>query len=323
MRPLNIRAILVASDLQESSDTAVRSAALLAERLGAALHLVHAVDIPAVGYKSLGVMMDFQRQIQEARRALREQIERSVPNAAVVASQQIRMEPPPRAINDRATEVGADLIVLGPHRPQAFRGPILGNTADRVLRSAAVPVLLVPDMVSLPLRRVVVPIDLSDPARGALDQALIWTETLADNTADPAAPAQVRVLHVIPKLYQDYDFPFDRAVVVPELQSEIDGAVGRVGGGGGLRIEQETVWGNAPAEEIVRYVEAGGADLLVMGTHGYGAIGRALIGSITSRVARAAPCPILLVPPALWNADETARAVPIEVEVSEPPVPVT
>jgi nucleotide-binding universal stress UspA family protein len=39
--------------------------------------------------------------------------------------------------------------------------------------------------------------------------------------------------------------------------------------------------------------------LLVLGTHGYGAIGRALIGSVTSRVVRAATCPMLLVPPQL------------------------
>jgi nucleotide-binding universal stress UspA family protein len=40
----------------------------------------------------------------------------------------------------------------------------------------------------------------------------------------------------------------------------------------------------------------------VLATHGYGAVRRALIGSVASHVVRAAPCSVLLVPPALWGA---------------------
>lgn len=41
------------------------------------------------------------------------------------------------------------------------------------------------------------------------------------------------------------------------------------------------------------------ADLLVLGTHGYSAIGRARIGSLTSRVVRTAGCAMLFIPPSL------------------------
>jgi sulfate permease, SulP family len=60
---------------------------------------------------------------------------------------------------------------------------------------------------------------------------------------------------------------------------------------------------------IVGYAEVAEPDLLVLGTHGYGAIGRALIGSVSSRVVRAATCPMLLIPAALW-APHTAGAEP-------------
>ncbi|HWK90556.1 MAG TPA: universal stress protein [Longimicrobium sp.] len=43
------------------------------------------------------------------------------------------------------------------------------------------------------------------------------------------------------------------------------------------------------------------ADLLVMATHGYGAVRRALLGGTAQAVARRAPCPVLLVPPRLWK----------------------
>lgn len=322
MRALTIRSILVASDLQPSSDVALRGAATLAKQLSAELHVVHALNIPTSGYPITGESIAFQQQIHDGRRSLREQVLRTVPEGVTVSSQQVRIGSAQQIINERTSEVGAQLLVLGPHRPRAFRGPILGNTADRVLRSAEVPVLILAELLTLPLREVVVPMDLSDPARGALDQGLTWAGTLgAHEPENGHAVAQLRVMHVIPRVYEVYDFPFDRAVIAPQLNREIDEAIERVGTAGRIDTREEIVWGNSPAEEIIRYVENGHVDLLVMGTHGYGALGRALIGSITSMVARAAPCPILLVPPALWTAVEEEREIPVEAELSEPAIP--
>jgi nucleotide-binding universal stress UspA family protein len=304
MRAISIRSILVASDLQESSDAALHSAGQLAKRLSAELHVLHALDIPTSGYPATGVTLDFQRQIHAARRALQLQVGRALPEGVRPTTQLVRVDSPQRAINLRVAEVEAGLLVLGPHRPRAFRGPILGNTADRILRSAEVPVLIAAEPLHIPLRQVVVPIDLSDPARGALDQALLWSQALGtDAPGSNGAGPKLRVMHVIPRVYEAYDFPFDRTVIAPQLNHEIDHAIGRVGGGGEVDVREEIVWGNSPADEIIRFVETDGADLLVMGTHGYGAVGRALIGSITSIVARAAPCPMLLVPPPLWAID--------------------
>jgi universal stress protein E len=322
MHALTIRSILVASDLQPSSDVAVRGAAVLAEQLGAEFHLIHALNIPSSGYPLSGMAVTFQRQVHDARRGLMEQINRVVPADVEVKSQLVKLGSPEQAINERARAVGAQLIVLGPHQPRAFRGPILGNTADRVLRSAEIPVLILAQVLSLPLRKVVVPMDLSDPARGALDQGLLWAGALSARTSTTdGAEAQVRVIHVIPRVYEVYDFPFDRAVIAPQLNREIEEAIERVDAVGETDTREEIMWGNSPADEIIRYIEKEDADLLVMGTHGYGALGRALIGSITSRVARAAPCPMLLVPPALWSGVEALHRIPVEVELSEPAVP--
>jgi nucleotide-binding universal stress UspA family protein len=51
----------------------------------------------------------------------------------------------------------------------------------------------------------------------------------------------------------------------------------------------------APAPEIVDYAKANGVDLIVMGTHGHGAIVHALIGSVAERVVRTATCPVLTI----------------------------
>ena len=50
-----------------------------------------------------------------------------------------------------------------------------------------------------------------------------------------------------------------------------------------------------PFEEIVLAAEEEGADLIVMGTHGWSGLDRLLLGSVADRVIRTAPCPVVTV----------------------------
>jgi nucleotide-binding universal stress UspA family protein len=52
---------------------------------------------------------------------------------------------------------------------------------------------------------------------------------------------------------------------------------------------------NAPATAIVEYAEEEGVDLIVLGTHGRGAVAHLLVGSVAERVVRTASCPVLTV----------------------------
>src|SRR5690606_40827742 len=118
-----------------------------------------------------------------------------------------------RAIRERAEAVAADLIVLGPHRRHAVGDRFLGSTADRVIRTAEAPCLIVRGPLSLPLRRVLVPVDLSGPALGALDVALAWGHALGPLEEDGARDSRVVVLHVVPPAFASDDFPFARPVI--------------------------------------------------------------------------------------------------------------
>lgn len=53
--------------------------------------------------------------------------------------------------------------------------------------------------------------------------------------------------------------------------------------------------GEAPAEAIVKYAQNYMIDLIVMGTHGRRGLSRMVMGSVTERVLRMAPCPVLTV----------------------------
>ena len=50
-----------------------------------------------------------------------------------------------------------------------------------------------------------------------------------------------------------------------------------------------------PAEEVVRYADVCGADLIIMGTHGRTGLAHALMGSVAEQVVRTASCPVLLI----------------------------
>ena len=55
------------------------------------------------------------------------------------------------------------------------------------------------------------------------------------------------------------------------------------------------IWEGDPADSIVEAAQSEGADMIIVGSHGRGTLGRALIGSVSDQVVRHAPCPILVV----------------------------
>jgi len=62
----------------------------------------------------------------------------------------------------------------------------------------------------------------------------------------------------------------------------------------GIEATTEVLFGS-PAPAIVDAAEANGADLIVMGTHGHGALMHVMMGNVAERVVRAALCPVLTV----------------------------
>jgi nucleotide-binding universal stress UspA family protein len=65
----------------------------------------------------------------------------------------------------------------------------------------------------------------------------------------------------------------------------------------GLHVGTTVSFGGDAGEQILKAAKDLGADVIVMATHGHGALAKAVFGSVTERVLRAGICPVLLVRP--------------------------
>jgi nucleotide-binding universal stress UspA family protein len=308
--PVPFRSILAATDLTSASDHVLRSAAIVAEATGAGLHVTHAFDFASEAY--MGETADratFQGRIAAAEAALDAQIARTVPPGVVVVDRRVEVYVAHRAILEHARACDAELVVVGAHTHRGSQLGVLGSTTDRLIRTLQVPVLVVRTELGLPLHRVVVPLDLSEPGRAALEIGVRWAGALGVRGPDVLLPeTEVAVVHVVPQLLAVADPPFERATVPPGLNREVDAAVGAAGGPSNVLVREEVLWNDRPATAIVSFAWRERADLLVLSTHGHHPVKRALVGATAMSVVRRAPCPVLLVPPRLWRRRPLASA---------------
>src|SRR5262245_30839652 len=142
MRLLTLKTVLVATDLDDSSLAAIATGKQLAESAGAKLHVVH---VSGTGEATDAVQSVLQQGGLQ-------------PGDALV---HIIDGEPGRAISALSDKIGADVIVLGPHRKQPRRDRVhpFGSTAMEAVTSAAAPCLVLAEPLQLPLKCVVVGVD--------------------------------------------------------------------------------------------------------------------------------------------------------------------
>lgn len=140
--------------------------------------------------------------------------------------------------------------------------------------------------------RILCPVDLSTPSRRALDIAVGLARWYGSS---------ITVLRVVPPILPtvgvagELDFSVLPAVT-PDLDQVRDAtAAFAAHEAGGPPMNVVVVEGDVPGE-IVDQARRLPADLIVIGTHGHRGFDRLMLGSVTERVLRRAPCPVLTVP---------------------------
>jgi nucleotide-binding universal stress UspA family protein len=115
--------------------------------------------------------------------------------------------------------------------------------------------------------------------------------------------ARLTVLHVVPTfdpaLLRPTGLEGSVQFVQPPSRDDVTSELGRAVEATGVAPPTVALAADSgdPVSAIVDRAISTPADLVVMGTHGRGGFERLLLGSVTEKVLRKAPCPVLTVPP--------------------------
>jgi nucleotide-binding universal stress UspA family protein len=295
-----LHTVLIGTELGEGSDTVVRSGLAVARAAGASIYLVHAVPDGDLGYLPREV-----EDVCEGR--LRDQVRRLGIQESELAGAGVFPGAPHQALLDIAQTVGAGLIVVGATASRPLAAELLGSTADRVLRKALCPVLLVRTEMRMPPRLVLAPVDLSLLSGDAYRCGLGLLAQIAKGER-----IELRVGHAV----SFRELAEQRRQHGGAPASEVESAMAEE-----LRrfvLEnrtdepfhvQTTLLPGEAGFEILRELAERPVDLVMLGTHGRSGPERLMLGSVASTVARKAPCNVLLISPEAALSEGIAAAI--------------
>lgn len=276
-----VGSILIPTDGTDYGKTAIDYGIYMAEKLGATLMGLHVVDIRMIqgpiitdisGSIGIPPCQEFfpviEKGLEQRADAILAAFRERCQEAGIVPESKKVYGIIDEAIIEEGKD--ADWIILA-RRGEHFhlaKGGILGSTAEAVVRKAGKPVMVTPrhfeEIESLALAY-----DGSAPAKNALKLAAFlsekvrWPLTTLIITADQKhAAALIRQIEGFLDPYE-----VDNEVVV--LKGRED-------------------------KEIVRFLQDGSVELLVMGAYGHNRLRELIVGSTTSYVIRNSPRPVLL-----------------------------
>jgi nucleotide-binding universal stress UspA family protein len=194
-----------------------------------------------------------------------------------------------------AKEKDVDLMAIGTHGRAGVDRVIFGSVAERVVSKAGCPVMVIRGRKYVGFKRIIVPIDLSDCSRIALEYAVATAK---------AHSSKLTILHVYERSFVE---PYVKAANSEEEADEIMKEIERVNKTkydeflktvdlSGVEYEKLLKKG-IPETDIVEIAMEQQANLIVMGTHGRSGIKHILIGSTAEEVVRAVHCDIIIVKP--------------------------
>jgi nucleotide-binding universal stress UspA family protein len=278
---LSIQRILFPTDFSEVAERAFSHATHLADRFSAEIHVLNVVPPTKPEYAQ---PMDY----------LKEGAFGGPPIERVtLVHRQIEESSAPMAVLAYADDNDVDLIVMGTHGRKGLDRLFIGSVAEEVLRLATTPVLTVHgegrSRGADHVERILVPVDFSDHSK----LSVTYARELAASYG-----ARVELVHVV----EDTTLPAvyglePQQTSTPEVLRRIDQGLEALiadAPGANVPVTASVIHGN-PVRGILDYSEESGADLIVIATHGLSGLRRLLMGSVSERIVRSAPCPVFTI----------------------------
>lgn len=278
---MKIKSILIPTDGSDFAKTAIEYGIYIAKRLDAQLAGLHVMDIRLIqgpvftdisGSVGLPPYQEFLPMLQDSLEERAEIILQSFATRCEEAGLHPEIKKTVGIIDETIVEEGknADLILLA-QRGEHFHlgsGAILGSTAESIVRKSGRPVMVTPAMF-----QEIESMGLAYDGSGPADNALKLVVELYEQTSWPLTVIIItddhRVGATLSQKMEDFLEPY--------------------------KIESTTIVLQGKEErEIIKFIQEGSVELMVMGAYGHNRLRELILGSTTSYVIRKSTIPVLL-----------------------------
>ena len=259
-RSVSDRIVIVGYDDQPHASDALALGAMLARSANGRLLITHAHRV--------GETAAFGRLLHEA--------SRHVPYGVRVETRAVAHDTAATGLATLADDENAEVVVVGSsHRGRLGRA-LLGSVGEQLLRQSPCALAVAPlnfaEHASAVIETIGVAFDGDAESLQALDRAL---------TIAGAVGARLRLMAVAEQ---------------PERREVLRAALEQAAASLPPDVAADTeLLSGSPAPALSERCQEG-VDLLVTGSHGYGPVRRALLGSVSTQLMRSCPCPLYVVP---------------------------
>lgn len=284
-----VKQIVLATDFSECAGKAQGYAAFLTRTYEAKLHVIHVPESPLWYGSNAATILYLEQAQKEGERRLEDTEQRLIQGGLTGVEVRQVVGIPSEQIKKAAQDIAADVVVIGMRGRTSLESILLGSTADRVIRDAPCPVLVVPATTMAPsIRHVMAPLDFSSPSLDAVEYAI----QVANHFG-----AKMTLVHVLEPIYYDTE-PGLRSMEAKwqkwvHWRAQLEQLAGFISSFG--LVAGTIIRGGVPSDSILNCATERGCDLIVMGTHGRRGWARLRLGSVAEAVIRQAPCPVLTV----------------------------
>ena len=288
--------ILLATDGSPEAALATRTAMEMAGKTNSELGVVHVEEVPVLAHSYAGGEAE-HGEATRARRWLDEQVEKIEEAGSSVAESHLRLGRPAHQIVRLSEEMEAGLVVIGNQGLSAFRRFLMGSVSEMVVRYAHCPVYVVRGGAGeerIP-SRVLLATDGSTKSEAAAGVAAEFSEKLGSD---------LHLVHVevVPGVFnmpdvKTEDIDYDDTLpenIEREGRNRLENQTQQVEEAGGV-VSKSYLRAGDPSREIVNLADRLDAGAIIIGSRSFGALERAVLGSVPENVVRHAPCPVMVV----------------------------
>ncbi|HEX5169371.1 MAG TPA: universal stress protein [Cyclobacteriaceae bacterium] len=263
-----MKKILVPCDFSKPAINAFRFALDIAAKSNGSVHLLNVVELPVLHDTVLMPVLSFEEQLlNELREKGENEFSKIITKYAVEGvkvTSEVAFGITTKSILDHISENDIDIIVMGSHGASGFRELIIGSNAEKIVRSATVPVLVIKEYRKDPIKSIVFPNTLETEHQEELVMKvkalqhffdaklnIVWINTPLNFTSDVVSHER---LTAFAKRYMLKDYTINIF--------------------------------NHPNEEegIIKFTQMIKGDLIAMGTHGRRGVSHLMLGSLAEDV---------------------------------------